>query len=287
MERKLWTRLCDLVAESCRRISHPGVRFSDRWILLVYLWAVLHDRPTSWACREENWPRDLRPFELPSQPTMSRRLRSPHVQWALALILERLRGDPPPPGLVKCIDAKPLPVGGASKDPDARWGQGTRTMIKGYKLYALWGSGLIPLGWEVRSVDHSESTEADRLIPHLAGGGYLVGDAIYDCNRLYDLAMEHDHQLIAPPKRPGRGLGHGRQSPHRLRGLALLASPFGRAVYAARVAIERDFGHLTSFGGGLSGLPSWVRRSGRVGMWVEAKLIINGVRTLVNKRLTA
>jgi len=286
MERELWAPLCDLVTESCDRISHPDVVFSDRRILLVYFWAVLHDRPTSWACLKENWPGDLRPFELPSQSTMSRRLRSSQIQWALALILERLRGVPPP-GLVKCIDAKPLPVGGASKDPDAHWGRGARTMIKGYKLYALWGLGLVPLAWEVRSVDHSESTEADRLIPHLVGCGYLLGDAIYDCNRLYDLAMQHDHQLIAPPKRPGRGRGHGRQSPHRTRGLALLASPFGRAVYAARVAIERDFGHLTSFGGGLNGLPSWVRRSGRVGMWVEAKLIINGVRALVNKRLTA
>lgn len=286
MERKLWTQLYPLVASACQRISHPKVVFSDRWILLVYLWAVLHDRPTSWACRPENWPGELRPIGLPSQATMSRRLRSPHIQWALALILERLRVEQDT-GLLKYIDAKPLPVGGCSKDPDARWGRGSRSLIKGYKLYALWGIGPVPLAWEVRSADHSESTEADRLIPHLCGYGYLIGDSIYDCNRLYDLAIEHGHQLIAPPKRPGRGLGHGRQSPYRLRGLELLAGRFGRWLYSTRSAIERDFGHLTSFGGGLNGLPSWVRRSGRVGMWVEAKLIINGVRALCNQRLTA
>ena len=286
MERKLWTRLSPIVVAVCQRISHPKVVFTDRWILLVYFWAVIHDRPTSWACQRINWPDDLCPAQLPSQPTMSRRLRTPHIQWALALIMEQLRGDPAA-GLLKCIDAKPLPVGGASKDPDAHWGRGTRTAIKGYKLFALWGLGPVPLAWEVRSADHSESTEADRLIPHLGGGGYLLGDAIYDCNRLYDLAMSNEHQLIAKPKRRGKGLGHCYQSPHRLRGLELLASPFGQAVYAARDDIERDFGHLTSFGGGLSGLPSWVRRLGRVGMWVEAKLIINGVRDLLKQRLTA
>jgi DDE family transposase len=286
MERKLWTRLYPIVAAVCQRMSHPGVVFTDRWIVLVYFWAVVHDRPTSWACHRENWPKDLGPAALPSQPTMSRRLRLAHVQWALALILEELRGDPDV-GLLKCIDGKPLPVGGDSKDPDARWGRGTRTRIKGYKLYALWGPGPVPLAWEVRPADRSESSEADRLIPHLGGCGYLVGDAIFDCNRLYDLAMSREHQLIAPPKRRGRGLGHHRQSPHRLRGLELLARSFGRALYAARSDIERAFGHLTSFGGGLNGLPSWVRRSGRVGMWVEAKLIINGVRALLNQRLTA
>jgi hypothetical protein len=286
MERKLWTRLYPIIVAVCQRISHPNVVLTDRWILLVYFWAVIHDRSTTWACRPINWPDDLCPARLPSQPTMSRRLRTPHIQWALALILEHLRGDPDQ-GLRKCIDGKPLPVGGASKDPDAHWGRGTRGPMKGYKLFALWGPGPVPLAWEVRSADRSESTEADRLIPHLGGCGYLLGDAIYDCNRLYDLAMRHNHQLIAPPKRPGTGLGHCSQSPHRLRGLELLASPFGQAVDAARDDIERNFGHLTSFGGGLTGLPSWVRRLGRVGMWVEAKLIINGVRDLLKQRLTA
>ena len=286
MERKLWTRLYPVVVAVCQRISHPGVVFTDRWIVLVYFWAVIHDRPTSWACDQANWPKDLGPARLPSQPTMSRRLRLAHVQWALALILEELRGDPDV-GLLKFIDGKPLPVGGDSKDPDARWGRGTHTMIKGYKLYALWGAAPVPLAFEVRPANRSESSEADRLIPHLGGCGYLVGDAIFDCNRLYDLAMAHGHQLIAPPKRAGKGPGHHRRSPNRRRGLDLLARPFGRAVYAARSAIERDFGHLTSFGGGLNGLPSWVRRSGRVGMWVEAKLIINGVRALLSQRLAA
>src|SRR3954464_6478857 len=108
MERKLWTRLDPLVRAACQRISHPRVSFSDAWVLMVYFWAVIHDRPTAWACDAANWPSDLRPARLPSQPTMSRRLRSAHIQWALALIVDDLRGDPAA-GLLKCIDAKPLP----------------------------------------------------------------------------------------------------------------------------------------------------------------------------------
>ena len=81
MERKLYLRLYSIVVAACQRISHPGVVFPDRWILPVYFRAVLHDRPTRWACDPANWPSDLAPARLPSQPTMSRRLRTGHIRW--------------------------------------------------------------------------------------------------------------------------------------------------------------------------------------------------------------
>lgn len=307
MERELWLRFRVLAAKVCGWIPHPSVSYSDRWILLVYAWAVVHDRPVSWACRPSHWPADLRPARLPSQPTMSRRLRTGHIQWALALIMARLRGDPspddpppddpppddpaggppPPTCFVKVIDGKPLPVGGFSKDRDARRGYGAGMKYRGYKLHALWGAAPVPDAWEVRSAEHAESTEARRLLDHLRGYGVVLGDAAYDCNDLYDQAMGRGHQLIAPKKRPGTGLGHGRQSEWRLQGLALLGTPSGRRLYALRSAIERRFGGLTSFGGGLAGLPPWARRSGRVGMWVEMKLILNGLRSILHHRVTA
>ena len=37
------------------------------------------------------------------------------------------------------IDAKPLPVGGASHAPDTHCGRGAGMWAKGYKLYAIWG----------------------------------------------------------------------------------------------------------------------------------------------------
>jgi len=129
-ERKRWTRLSPILVTVCQRISHPQVVFTDRWIRLVDFWAVLRDRPTLWACQRDHWPDDWCPAQLPSQPTMSRRLRTPHIPWALALILEQLRGDPAA-GMLKFIDAKARPVGAASKDLEAPWGRGTRTTIKG------------------------------------------------------------------------------------------------------------------------------------------------------------
>jgi hypothetical protein len=289
MERKLYRRVYRLVVAACQRLErsrHATPSIPDRWIVLVYLWAVIHDRPVSWACRRAHWPADLAPMRLPSQPTMSRRLRTGRVLWAMALVRDRLRGTRPR-GLVKCLDAKPLPVGGCSKDRSARWGYGGRAHFRGYKLHALWGPGRLPLAWEVRPANASESTEADRLLVHLRGGGYVDADAAYDCNRLYDLAWEHGHQLIAPPKKPDHGGGHREQGVHRVRGQELLGCAFGKAVYAARIAVEQDFGRLVGCGGGLAGLPAWVRGPGRVGMWVEAKLLLNAIRPRLPGRLAA
>jgi hypothetical protein len=87
------------------------------------------------------------------------------------------------------------------------------------------------------------------------------------------------------------GLGHCDHSPARLRCIELLESDapnqFGTELYALRGNIERDLGHLCSFGGGLQGLPSWVRRPHRVVRWVIAKLIIRGLLVRQNNGLAA
>src|SRR5262249_50726874 len=107
---------------------------------------------------------------------------------------------------------------------------------------------------------------------------YLLGDKVYDINKLYDAAHAVGHQLLADRKRPHAGLGHRRHSPARLASIALLQTPAGRQLYRLRTAIERHFGGLTNFGGGLAPLPNWVRRMSRVHQWVHAKLIINALR---------
>lgn len=298
MERRIWIFLRDLATDVCARIDHPGLRYSDRWILLVYLWAVVHNRPVCWACRAPNWPAELRPVELPSQPTMSRRLRSPAFLWTLALLLERLGAGPPAPGpsdptargcrhgLVKVLDGLPLRVGGMSKDRDARTGRGAGGWYRGYKLHALWGRGPAPRAWSVRPANASESTVADGLLARLEGFGYVLGDAIFDCNRLYDAALGRGHQLIAPKKRKGPGLGHGRQSPARLHGLELLDDPYGRDLYAKRSLIERHFAELAGLQG-VSMLPGWVRTPQRVVAWIGAKLVVNAARAILRQRLVA
>ncbi len=287
MERNLWMQLYEVAmttpyAGPARKVSH-----SDRWIVLTYLWAAVHDRPTTWATLARHWPDDLRPGRLPSQATMSRRLRTAAVNALLNALLRRYRGDPRA-DWVKYLDGKPLPVGDFSKDPDARWGRGPDSYYKGYKLHAVWGRSAVPLAWEIRPANAGEPTTARLLINRLGGAGYLVGDRSFDSNPLAATAGQRGHQLVAPPKKEqGAGHGHHPQSAFRLRGLALLQQPFGQALYRSRSFVERCFGHLTSFGGGLGPLPSWVRRRHRVKRWVQAKLLINAARALLRQRLAA
>lgn len=134
--------------------------------------------------------------------------------------------------------------------------------------------------WQVAPINVSEKAVARELIPHVPGGGYLLADSQYDANDLYDLATAAGLQLVAKktPSRGREGLGHRRQSPGRLRSIALLATRFGRVLYQQRTAIEGRFGTLTATGGGLSPLPAWVRHLGRVHNWVQAKIIIAAVR---------
>ena len=278
MERERWKTLYGMLAP-WDYWWYRG-KYSPAVIVAVYFWAVLHDRPVCWACRAKHWPADLSlRGHLPSQATMSRRLRALDVQVVLTAVAERLRGgsgerEPE----VKVVDAKPLPVGGYSRDPDAHWGYAVRGLLKGYKLFAIWGKGPLPLCWRVGAMNLSEQRAAEQMIPQLQGRGYLLGDKVYDINKLYDAAHAVNHQLLADRKRPQAGLGKRRHSPARLHAIALLKTRKGRRLYRLRTAIERQFGGLTNFGGGLAPLPNWVRRRHRVQLWVHAKMIINALR---------
>lgn len=121
MERERWEKIYQLL-QSADTHDFRGV-YQAAAVLAVFFWAVLHDRPVSWACDRANW--DRVPFRLPSQPTMSRRLRQADVLGLLAAVEKtpELTGSPEPT-CVKCIDGKPLTVGGCSHDQDARWGHG-------------------------------------------------------------------------------------------------------------------------------------------------------------------
>lgn len=281
MERELWRRVYRLI----RTLSRSGPagrtdgrkRHSDAAVALTFLWAALHDRPDSWACDERNWTGRRRPKPLPSQPTLSRRLRTAAVRGLLAAV-EAAAGGGLRPGLLAALDGKPLPVGGWSRDPDARSGRGAGQMAKGYKLYAAWGDGPLPCAWDVRPMNESEPAVAAALLPGVPGEGYLVADAVYDSNPLHDAAAAAGRQLLAPRKRPGCGLGHRRHSPHRLRSIELLSRPFGQGLLRLRDQIERHFARLTNPAGGLGPLPNWVRRLHRVRRWVQAKLILHGLR---------
>jgi hypothetical protein len=216
MERELWMALYKLARECDPSPYWEIVRFFDHQIVGVYLWAVLHDRPVSWACDPINWPKGLWKGKLPSQPTMSRRLRTTELHHLLHVMEGKFailnRG-----GFVYLVDGKPLTVGTHSKDRDAAWGRAGWGFANGYKLHAIYGCGPLPLAWEVAPLNVSEVEVATRLIPRLkAGGGYLLGDKVFDSNPLHTVATSFGYQLVAERKRPGTGLGHRRHSGGRL-----------------------------------------------------------------------
>ena len=120
----------------------------------------------------------------------------------------------------------------------------------------------------------------------------MLGDSNYDDNALHDICLwRGELQLVTPRRyRKAKGLGHHRHSAGRLRSLAMIDNPvsdFGRDLLEQRRDIERYFGQLTSFGGGLSPLPAWVRTHRRLHRWVQAKLIFNALRMQIRQRTCA
>ncbi len=282
MERELWPPLYRLLRDVAKDFSQKYVQYQPWVLVAVMLWAALHDRPVSWACQKRHWSTTtLKPRRLPSPSTLSRRIDSVGVGLLWRALEQRLR-DSGVPALVTFVDGKPLPVGGNSKDPDARFGRGAGGIAKGYKLHAIWSTRPVPEAWDIQPLDANEKATAAELVEQLASGGYLLGDGNYDASYVYDAAMARGYQLVAP-YRKGKNPGSGKhyQSPHRLRSIDILNSDFGKALYKARTAIERSFGHAGSFGGGLGPLPAWVRGLPRVRTWVWAKLLINAVRILM------
>jgi len=272
MDRNLWFRLYTAVSTTDYADPAAGVHHTDRVVTLVYLWAAAHHEATYWACDRRHWERwARRPEELPSQPTMSRRLRTPELGRLFAALVRRYRGSPRA-DWVKYVDGYPLGVNNYSHDPDATTGYGAGGFYRGYKLHAVWGRAAAPLAFEVRPANQAEPCIARALVRRLGGSGYLVGDSGYDSNPLYRAAGDRNHQLVAPPKEPGCGLGHQRHEPERLRCRGLLAGEFGRALYATRPAIDRWFARLAAVG--LGALPPWVRRPWRVKRWVQAHLLV-------------
>lgn len=292
MEREHWAELSAVISlVDLDFVDNPDFEHPTARVVRVHLWSALHDRPTGWACVAGNWDRRTRPPSLPSQPTMSRRLRSAEFEQFMRL-LERRMGHVPGAGkLFKRLDGKPLPVAAHSTDRRAGWGRGAGQKCKGYKLHAIWSGRAMPLQWRVAPLDGSEQKMARRMLRDLVDPGYVAADKNYDSNDLFDAAASRGNQLVCPRRYgPGKGLGHQYQSPHRLRCKDLLEAPtrrltrFGPRMMKHRSQVERDFGNCVSFGGGLQCLPPWVRGHGRVRRWVWGKLLINAARVRLNRR---
>lgn len=306
MEDQLWSALYPLIQlEGNRRTRRKRVQFTDAAILAVACWAILHDRPMSWGCCRCNWPAKFT-SDLPSAATMSRRLRSLSLWLLLEQVFCRLLAlDAATQGcLCRRVDSKPLPVGGFSKDRDARRGYASCGMCKGYKIFGCWSkNALVPEAVILGPMNQSDPAGTMQLIDriqrvHAGGigaGGYVLADSTDDTNALHEYLGCRAFQLLAPRRASNQQKAvrpkshHHKQSPHRLRCIELLEGPddFGRSVYRLRGQVERDLGNLTSFAAGLQPLPSFVRRPRRVAMWVIVKLILNGLRICRNTGLAA
>lgn len=279
MDGKLWRRLYAIVLMLSESKRGPRQQFADWEIAAWYLWAVLNDRPIAWLSRCDSAPAALKGRRRPSAPTICRRLKSAMVSALLSNMVQFLT-RPHRARLCKYIDGKPLPVGHSSKDPDARFGRRT----KGYRMHVIADGNHAIYAWSVLPDNINEVTVARELIPQLNSGGYLIADGEYDAAVLHELAQQQGHQLVAPRATPGAGFGHRPQSLARKRCCEILErdrwidNGFGTALTDARRQIERFFGNLTTFAGGLSPLPPWVRTLPRVRRWVQAKLAINAVR---------
>jgi Transposase DDE domain len=292
MELELWSELSAAISGVASQVKlHPRDTYPTALIVRVQLWSALHDRPTVWGCEAKNWTRQTCPEQLPDQSTMSRRTHRKDFNDFLELLGKRLNGKVKPT-LLKIVDGKPLELPNHSGDPDARWGRGVSRLSLGYKLHMIYSGNPMPDSFVITPLNVCEKQMARRMLKRVKGQGYLLADALYDASWLFDLCRYHHHQLVCPRIKPGTALGHGYQSPQRLRCLEMLEPPagvnaFGLSLHEQRTNIERNFSQMACFGGGLASLPPWVRTIHRVRCWVRAKLLINAARIRVNRSCAA
>src|SRR5215213_1185175 len=142
MDREQWGIVLDAVKRAAGRVAEaqPARRrpkFADWLVVAMYLWAVAHDRCQSWACDRAHYNgRVFRPRgPLPSVSQFNRRVAGGRVRLVLQEVHRELAGGLAATAL-SYLDGKPLAVGVASKDPDAKRGHVMGGFAKGYKLHA-------------------------------------------------------------------------------------------------------------------------------------------------------
>lgn len=271
MEGRVWMNVLQLLPlDQC---WSGRFVFSDRVILMVILWAVLHDRPMSWACQPDHWPDWARPDRLPHASTVSRRSRTPTVTAEMERVFQRSLERLDDGGTYAAIDGRPLLVGGASKDPDARSGRAVGGMGRGYKLHAVVDARHVTVTFAVYPLNKAEQVVAKELMPRIPQRfRRIVGDTLYDSMPLHQAAAQSGRRVYTPLRQDRVGR---RQQPRRLQLLRLGKRKVGQQLMRWRDEIERTFGQMTALSFGFKGLPAWARRTHRVYRWMWGKIVLH------------
>ena len=250
--------------------------YSDGLIAFMFLYAALSDRSPHWAVNKKVWPLWCQRLKFPSYSQFNRRLKTAAVQKVIQMVNSECR-EKLPHSQEKFLDGKPEVVGGYSKDPDARGGHIPDGWGKGYKVHVFADKTGAIDAFEVTALDAGEPTVARRLIENIDLKGVVVrADNNYDSNKLYKDVADRGGRLIAPRKKPGKGIGHHPQHPDRLRAIRELEgdSSIMKDHCRQRASVERTLALLTNLPFGLAPLPNFVRRLQRVKRWVAAKITL-------------
>lgn len=284
MSSQIWKTVYRTIRMVNRSVARSGRRptYPDTLIVAMYVWAVWHDRPLCWAADRANYTSLFRPRRMPSRSQFCRRIKSQRCQVIFRGVCQRLANVEVSDGSrVTLMDGRGFRVHSHSTDPDATIGYASGGFGRGYKLHALAKENGRFVGFRVTPMNVSEKRVARELIDVHRPVGFLLADQGYESGDLYDYADARGVILMTPLFKNAGG-GHRRQSRSRLFAKKLWELG-GQVLYQRRDAIERYFGQLSAFGGGLSPLPSWVRRLERVERWITAKVIIYHARLLVRE----
>jgi hypothetical protein len=269
LEDRVWDKILELLppADPSRekRLVYPRAV-----ILLVVLWAAMHDRPVNWACRPWNWPLHRRPASLPDPSTVCRRRRSHDLERTVLFVMGRL-ADLAPDSAV-AMDGRPILVGAATKDVDASSGRAVAAYGKGYKLHACINASGMIVACDIQTLSVSEKTVARELIRMLPGCvERIVADGGYDSQPLHMLAHVHGLRFYAPLRQGRVGQRH---QPLRARMLRLTRVGVMTRLQHWRDRVERAFAWMSNISFGLKPIPAFVRGLPRVRQWILCKLTL-------------
>jgi hypothetical protein len=227
---------------------------------------------------------------LPSVSQFNRRVKEDRIQHLLLVAHQAVAGIEIPTA-ISYLDGKPLTVGPASKDPEAKRGHIIGGFAKGYKLHAWMSQDRrIPL-WCVTSLNTSEAPVAQALaeyLPQLSDWSLVLADSNYDDRALHKAIDAHHGRLLVIPRGMAqhevtlRQMGSARRE---LLEVYKTRPELVHLVHRQRVNAEGILGNLCSHGGGLGPLPAWVRRLHRVKRWVGCKILLYNARLRAKAKL--